>query len=126
VRLRVFAILYGTAIAVHLVDHLRRGPHASPAFVLVAGGLATVFQAIAIWMVLTDHPRAVPFVLAVTLADVVGVVTAHLIPNGQDPLVGAHAAAGANAFSAVTAALEVATGLALAWAAWTQRHVSSS
>jgi predicted Na+-dependent transporter len=117
-RLRTAALLYGAAIAIHVVDHLRRGVSASPRSVLVAGAVSFVFQALAIAAVLARHRLAAVLALAVALPDAIGVVLVHLVPGGTDALVGAHAAPGATAFSVVTAALEVATGLALTWVAW--------
>jgi len=122
VRLRTAALAYAVAIAVHVADHLRRGTSASPRSVVVLGVIALAFQSLAVAAVLAGHRLAQVLAVAVALPDAIGVVLVHLLPGGTEPLVGAHAAAGANAFSAVTAALEVATGLTLAWAAWQQQR----
>lgn len=126
-RLRAFAIAYAAAVGIHFTDHLRRGLDASPRWVIALGGITFLLQAFAVYAVVTRHPRAPRIALSVALPLALGVVLVHLLPGGSDALVGANAAPGANAFSVVTAALEVATGLALAWAAWQQqRRVPSS
>jgi len=125
-RLRVLAAGYAAAVAIHAADHLRRGLDASPRWVIAVGGITILLQMFAAYAVVTGDPRAPRIALAVTLPLALGVVLVHLLPGGSDALVGANAAPGANAFSVVTAALEVATGLALAATAWTSWRVAPS
>ena len=125
-RLRAFALAYAAAVAIHAADHLRRGLDASPRWVIAVGGITILLQMFAVYSVVTRDPRAPRIALAVAVPLALGVVLVHLLPGGSDALVGANAAPGANAFSVVTAVLEVVTGLALAGAAWQSWRVASS
>lgn len=119
--LRLTAVAYGVAIVVHVADHVRRGLDTSPRNVLALGTLAAVFQAVAILAALGRHPLAPVAAVAVAVPDAIGVVAVHLLPRWSalsDAFPGAPAAANVTAFSWVTAIVEIATGLAFAWAGW--------
>jgi hypothetical protein len=119
--LRLTALAYGAAIVVHLGDHLRRGVGTSPRSVVLLGTIALVFQAAAVAAAVGRHPLAPFAAVAVALPDALGVVAVHLLPRWSglsDAFPGAPASANVTAFSWVTAIVEVATGLAFAYAGW--------
>ena len=117
--LRATAVTYGVAFVVHLADHLRRGVGASPRVVVVLGGLAGVFQVLAIGAALTRHAKAPLLAVAVGLPDAVGIFTAHLLPHWSGPSDSfpSHAP-GVTAFSWATAIAELVAALAFAYAGW--------
>jgi hypothetical protein len=131
-RLRLAAAAYGLAIAVHLVDHLRRGVSASPGVVIALGTAALLFQVVAIAAALARHRLAPVLAVAVGLPDAIGVFAVHLLPRWSglsDAFAGAARAPGVTAFSWVTGIAEVATALAFAaagWMAWSRWRVASS
>ena len=126
--LRLAAVAYGAAVVVHVADHVRRGLDASPAVVLMLGGVAFALQAWAVGLVLTGRPNAARVAFAVALPNALGVVAVHLLPRWSglsEPLAGAGAAPGATAWSVATAVAEVATGLLFAYVARPGAHVGS-
>jgi hypothetical protein len=56
--LRWAAVAFAIGLAIHGLDHFRRGMSASPPSVMVAGMVQVVLVAIVVVMVLRHHPRA--------------------------------------------------------------------
>ena len=118
--LRMTAVAYAVAIAVHFADHLRRGLDASPDVVIALGVLAALFQVAAVGAALTGRSLAPVLAVAVGLPDAVGVFAVHLLPRWSalsDPFPGA-GAVDVTALSWASAVAEIATGLAFAYAGW--------
>lgn len=119
--LRTTAWVYAATIAVHLVDHLRRGTDASPSGVIVVGSLVVVVQALAIVAVLRRHPRGALLAFAVGIPDALGIVAVHLLP-AWSALSDSYAsgAPGTTWFSWVTAIAEAAAAAAFGIAGWAE------
>lgn len=118
--LRMTAIAYALAIAVHFADHIRRGLDASPGVVIALGGVAALFQVTAIVAALTGRAVAPLLAFAVGLPDAVGVFAVHLLPRWSalsDPFPGSDAVH-VTALSWASGVAEIATGLAFAYAGW--------
>lgn len=118
--LRVTAVAYAAAIAVHFADHLRRGLDASPDGVIALGLFAAVLQGAAVLAALTRRSFAPLLAVAVALPDAIGVVAVHLLPRWSalsDPFPGPDAV-GVTALSWASGIAEIVTGLAFAYAGW--------
>ena len=116
-RLRVSAVVFALAVAVHGADHVRRGVDAVTAVVRGAGATQAVLVAVAVVLVFRRH-RLAPLVAAIVgVVSAVGFAAAHLLPQWSafsDPFTGTVVAPGVTAFSWFTAAFEIAAGVAFA------------
>jgi hypothetical protein len=112
-QLRLAAIAFAVAVALHTADHLRRGVGSVDADVLWAGNLALVLEIGVVVLVLTDH-RWAPLAAAVIGGSLAaGYILVHVLPaHGwlSDPLF----SGGASRLSQVAALLEIATATWLA------------
>lgn len=117
--LRATAWVYAATIAVHLVDHLRRGTDASPSGVILLGSLVVVVQVLAIAAVLTRHRYGALLAFAVGLPDALGIVAVHLLPTWS-ALSDSYAsgAPGTTWFSWTTAIAEALAAAAFGIAGW--------
>jgi hypothetical protein len=118
-QLRLAATVFAVAVALHEVDHLRRGLDSVDGDVLLAGSLALVLQVAVVVLVFVDH-RWAPLAAAVIGSGLaVGYVMVHVLPGRgwlSDPLF----TGGASPISQVAALLEVATAAWLAVAGYAE------
>lgn len=117
--LRVTAVVYALAIAVHFADHLRRGVDASPRGVVTLGVFAALVQALVIAAALAGHRAAPLLAVAIGVGDGLGVFLVHLLPRWSalsDSF--PDGAPGVTAFSWATGIAEIVAGLAFAYAGW--------
>jgi hypothetical protein len=119
--LRVTAWAYAATIAIHLVDHLRRGTGASPTGVIALGTFALLLQVLAVVAVLTRHRHGPLLAAAVGLPDALGIVAVHLLPTWS-ALSDSYAsgAPGTTWFSWTTAIAEALAAAAFAVAGWAE------
>ena len=80
-RLRVAAVVYAAAWAIHTGDHLRRGLGVVTLDVSVVGSLAAVLQLVAVGAVLARRPWAAVAAVAIGLPDAIGIAAVHLLPH---------------------------------------------
>src|SRR3954469_2432383 len=79
--LRYAALLYALGLALHIVDHLRRGFDVLTPEVFWAGNISTTLGITTVFLVLMGH-RWGPMVAALTGIPVaIGVATVHLLPE---------------------------------------------
>lgn len=114
-RLRVTAVVFAVAVAVHGADHLRRGIDATTGFVLGAGTTQLIVSALAVVLVFRRHRLAPIVAAAVGLASAVGFAATHLLPRWSpfsDPFTGNSVAPHVTALSWFTALFEIAADVA--------------
>lgn len=112
--LRLAAVLYAIAWAIHTGDHLRRGLGVVTTEVAVLGNVAAVLQLAAVALVFLRHRLAPILAVAIGFPDAVGIAAVHLLPHWSsfsDAFPGAHRT-GVTALSWVAAILEVGGALA--------------
>ncbi len=83
-------VLFMLTWTLHSADHIRRGTDLTSDGVIWAGTVAAMLIAVAVTLVLTDHPVAPFAVVAVGGALAVGVSLTHLVPGWgyfSEPLV---------------------------------------
>lgn len=117
-RLRLAAIAFGIASALHIGDHLRRGQGSTTDALLAAGNAALVVQVLTVTLVLVGH-RLAPLVAAVNggvLA--VAFTVAHWLPRWSslsDPIWEIESLPG---LSAVASIAEIVSAAAVGLAGW--------
>lgn len=114
-RLRVTAVVFAVAVAVHGADHLRRGVDEITGVVLGAGTTQFVLGALAVVLVFRRHRLARAVASAVGMTSAVGFSAAHLPPHWSafsDPFTGNTVAPHVNAFSSFTALFEIEADVA--------------
>jgi hypothetical protein len=113
--LRFCALFYALGLALHTVDHVRRGLDAITPQVLWAGNVSTVIGITVVVLVVTGS-RYGPLLAAVTgIPIALGVALVHLVPEWSalsDSFVGAHNT-GVTALSWTVVLIEIAGALAL-------------
>jgi hypothetical protein len=112
--LRRAAVAFGIAVAVHGLDHLRRGMTASPPDVMVAGTVQFVLVAIAVWMSLKDSAWAPLAAIVVGFVSAILFIYAHVLPTWWHVLSDSFVSephTNVMWFSWVTAVGEIATGI---------------
>ncbi|WP_395308812.1 hypothetical protein V4U86_26430 [Mycobacterium sp. AMU20-3851] len=116
-RFSAAAFLLGWGL--HVVDHLRRGMSASPAFVMVGGFVQGVVVIVAVTMAFRGHPRSDMAAVFTGVGSAVLFSYAHLLPSFwpafQDSFVSGPRI-NVSWFSWVTALSEIGTGLLFAYA----------
>jgi hypothetical protein len=113
--LRHTAVVFAVAVAIHGLDHLRRGPDVVTDVVRGAGATQFVLAGAAVMLVFRRHPFAPALAAFVGLASAVLFVAAHLLPQWSafsDPYTGAQVAPGVTGFSWFTALFEIAADTA--------------
>jgi hypothetical protein len=113
-RLRWAAVFFVVALAVHTVDHLRRGMDVVAPAVMTAGLIQGVAAAITVVLVFRGSRWAPHAAILVGFASAVGFTAAHLLPTWgafSDSFIDAAPAAGVTWFSWVTAILEILADL---------------
>jgi hypothetical protein len=118
-RLRRTGVACLAAVAVHGIDHLRRGTDVVTTQVLSLGTVQLALVVIAVVLVFRRHPWAAPAAIAVGLPGAIGFAAVHLLPHWgsfSDPFTGVVVAPKVNALSWVTALLEIGADLAFGWA----------
>jgi hypothetical protein len=114
--LRVTCGIFVVALAVHGVDHLRRGTEAVSDHVSWAGNVQLGLALGAAVLVFTGHRLGAPAAAVVGLASAVGFAAVHLVPHWSafsDAFWGDRVGPGVNGFSWFAALLEIAAGAAL-------------
>jgi hypothetical protein len=117
--LRVAAVVFAVALAVHGVDHFRRGTDVLTWQVLWLGNLQIVLSVVAVVLVFRHHRWAPGFAIAVGFASAIGFSAAHLLPHWSafsDAFTGSHPAPGVTALSWFAACFEIGAGLFLGMA----------
>lgn len=81
--LRRSAAVFAVATAIHVLDHLRRGPESISEPLNAAGTIALVAQVTIITLILAGHPhRAIAAAAALPIA--AGFVAAHWLPHWSE------------------------------------------
>jgi hypothetical protein len=110
---RVFrwsAALFAGAVALHTVDHLRRGMDIVPPAVMVAGMVQLIFAVATVGLVFLGNRWAPHAAIAVGFASAVGFTAAHLLPTWgffSDSFINAPPSARVTWFSWVSAIAEI-------------------
>ena len=115
-RLRLAAIAFAVALAVHGADHLRRGVDVVTTTVRVAGGIQLLLGAITLVLVFRRHPWAPSAAIAVGFASAIGFSAAHLLPHWSsfsDSFTGSHVAPKVTALSWAAALFEIGADIVL-------------
>jgi hypothetical protein len=110
--LRVAALVYGTGLLLHGLDHLRRGVDELTRHVFWAGNVSTVAGIVTVVLVLTRHRWGPTAAAAVGLPTALGVAAVHLPPEWgalSDSLVDG----GADGWTYVAVAIEIGGAAAL-------------
>jgi hypothetical protein len=115
-RLRYAALFYAAGLALHTVDHFRRGVDAVTPQVLWAGNVSTLLGVTTVVLVLLGH-RLGPLAAAITgLPVAIGVSAVHLLPEWSsalsDAFPGAHGT-GVTAMSWTVVLIEITGALAM-------------
>ena len=84
--LRVSAVLYAVGLALHTVDHFRRGLDVVTLHVLWAGNVSTALGVVTVVLVLTRHRLGPAAAVAAGLPVAIGVSAVHLLPAWFGPL----------------------------------------
>lgn len=108
---RYAALAYAAGLAIHTLDHLRRGTDAITPEVFWLGIVGSIVAVAAIVAILAGHRRAPELAVFAGFSQAVGVILVHFGPPMgafSDPLLGAGLGAG----STIAALLEVAGALA--------------
>jgi hypothetical protein len=117
--LRAAALAFLLGWGLHVVDHLRRGMHASPTFVMVGGMAQGVVVVVAITMVLRGRARAPELAVFTGVGSALVFTYAHLLPSFwpeyQDSFLSGPRI-NVTWFSWLTALSEIGTGLLFAYA----------
>jgi hypothetical protein len=111
--LRLAAVLYAVAWAIHTGDHIRRGSGVVTVEVSTLGSIAAVAQLLAVATVFLRWRWAAVAAAAIGFPDAVGIAAVHLLPHWSafsDAFPGAHGT-GVTGFSWFAAVLEIAGAL---------------
>jgi len=118
--LRYSALIYAFGLALHTVDHFRRGLDVITPEVLWLGNLSTVIGLVSVVLVLMNNRHA-PMVAAITgIPIAVGVSLVHFLPGWgavSDPFPGG-ASAGVTLFSWLAVPIEVGGAFAMGLIGW--------
>jgi hypothetical protein len=117
--LRVAALAFIAAVAIHGGDHALRGTENQSPQVLSGGTVQALFGLLAVALVLRGHRWAPVAAMAVGFASAVLFASAHLLPSWgafSDSYVTPAAGAGVTWFSWITAFLEIGADLFFGWA----------
>jgi hypothetical protein len=117
--LRWAGALFAVALAVHGIDHMRRGIDVISLEVLWLGNLQTVAAVVALFLVFTGHRWGPPAAVAIGFASAIGFTVVHLFPYWSvlsDNFPGAESGAGVTAYSWFAALFEIGADLAFGWA----------
>jgi hypothetical protein len=109
------AAVFAVALAVHAVDHFRRGMDVLTPWVMWLGNTQSLIALVTIVLVVRRHRLAVPFAIGIGLASGIGFVAVHLLPHWSalsDSFTGADPAPGVTGFSWFAALFEIAADLA--------------
>src|SRR5690242_17610226 len=127
--LRVAAVVFAIALAVHGADHFRRGMDVLTPEVFWLGNLQIVLSVVTLVLVFRGHRWAPACAVAVGFASAIGFSAAHLLPHWStfsDAFTGAHHAPHVTAFSWFAAGFEIVAGLALGIAGLRARRAGAS
>src|SRR5438477_6798794 len=108
--LRTAGVVFAVALAVHGVDHLRRGMDVITPEVLWLGNLQIALSIATLVLVFRRHRWAPAFAVVTGFASAIGFSTAHLLPHWSalsDAFTGAHPAPNVTAFSWFAAMFEI-------------------
>lgn len=109
-RFRIYAVVFGAAVALHGADHLRRGMDVIPPAVMVAGMIQIALAVVTILLVFLGSRWAPHSAVVVGFVSAAGFTVAHLLPTWgffSDSFINAPPAARVTWFSWVTAVLEI-------------------
>ena len=112
--LRLAAVVFAIALAVHGADHFRRGMDVLTPEVFWLGNAQIVLSIVTLVLVFRGHRWAPAFAIVVGFASAIGCSGAHLLPHWSafsDAFTGAHHAPGVTAFSWFAAGFEIIAGL---------------
>jgi hypothetical protein len=118
-RLRRMAVVFAVAVAVHGVDHLRRGMDVITTQVTWAGSIQFLLAVTALVLVYRRHPWAPPAAIAIGFSSAIGFTAAHLLPHWSsfsDSFTGTHVAPNVTVLSWATAVFEIGADIAFGWA----------
>jgi hypothetical protein len=108
------AMLFAAAVALHAVDHLRRGMNALPPAVMIAGMLQILLAAITVALVLLGSRWAPHAAVVIGFVSAAGFTAAHLLPTWgffSDSFINGPPSARVTWFSWVTALCEIAADM---------------
>jgi hypothetical protein len=108
--LRLAAVAFAAAVAIHGLDHLRRGLADQSTSVIAAGTIQGFLGALTVGLVWLRHPWAPAAAIVVGFASAALFAAAHLLPTWHglsDSYLTPMAGAGVTWFSWVTAVLEI-------------------
>ena len=117
--LRLAAVIFVAALAVHGADHLRRGPDVLTDLVRGAGAAQGLAGVLAVVLVFRRHRLAPAVAVAVGFVSAAGFIASHLLPQWSafsDPFTGSAVAPNVNAFSWFAALFEIAADVAFGFA----------
>lgn len=126
--LRVSASAFLVGWGLHVIDHLRRGMSASPAFVMVGGTVQGAVVLVAITMALRGHARAPEAAILTGAGSALVFTYAHLLPNFWPAYQDSYLSGpriNVTWFSWVTALSEIGTGLLFAYAGVRAKSVAA-
>ena len=118
-QLRVTAVVFLVAVAVHGVDHARRGLDVVTTQVTSAGSIQFLLALIALVLVFRRHPSAPVAAIAIGFTSAIGFAAAHLLPQWSsfsDSFTGSHVAPNVTVLSWATALFEIGADIAFGWA----------
>jgi hypothetical protein len=118
-RMRLAALVFAVAVAVHGADHLRRGADVVTPQVRAVGGIQLLLAAITVALVFRRHPWASRSAISVGFASAIGFSAAHLLPHWSsfsDSFTGRGVAPNVTVLSWVAALFEIGADIALGWA----------
>jgi hypothetical protein len=116
--LKVAAIAFASAFALHGLDHLLRGMTASPMPVMIGGFIQGVFVVTALVLILREHPLARLSAIVVGFGSAALFVYAHLLPTFLDGYQDSFVSGpriNVTWYSWFTAVAEIGTGLILGY-----------
>jgi hypothetical protein len=116
--LTVATIAFAAAFTLHGIDHFRRGMDASPPAVMIGGTVQGLFVALAVVLVLRNHPRAPETASAVGFGSAALFTYAHVLPCFLPALQDSFTAGpriNVTWFSWLTAVAEIGAGLILGY-----------
>jgi hypothetical protein len=118
-RLRLAAVVYAVGLALHTVDHLRRGLDAVTLHVLWAGNVSTVLGVVAVALILRRHRHAPAAAVAFGFPVALGVAAVHWLPEWSTALSDSFVDQSMSWFSWTVVAIEIAGALAVGIYGWT-------
>ena len=125
-KLSVAALVYVAGLALHNVDHLRRGLDATTLHVLWAGNLSTVLGVVAVVLILVGHRYAPAAAVAFGFPIAIGVSAVHVLPEWSTALSDSFVDQSMSWMSWTVVAIEVAGALAVGVLGWRQLDLARS